>query len=178
MVFRDVVTGCVEDLCGNHLGARLEFRILFVIKLDDVGVALAVFELKTGSNSLCLGFCYNSPCEVRVATLIRPAYEIVNRHPVKMMTVRVPARIGHLVHRVDVCSRLRMSHRGAKITWKIQILFCLFNDLVFEEVIVDARRTFLRFWYIFHVEVEPEKLRSRPDLRVGNEGSQCGCNEK
>src|SRR5882672_399114 len=112
MIFRDVVTGCVEDLRGNDLRARLELRILLVVKLDNVRVALAVFELKAGSHSLCLGLCYNSPREVRLAAMIRPAGEIVNGHPVKMMTVRVPARIGHLVHRVDVCSRLRMSHRG------------------------------------------------------------------
>jgi len=75
MVFRDVVTGCVEDLCGNHLGARWEFRILFVIKLDDVGVALAVFELKTGSNSFVLAFVITALRKSRVAMLIRPPYD-------------------------------------------------------------------------------------------------------
>src|SRR5437870_13287114 len=73
-----------------------------------------------------------------------------------VMPVRVPTGVRHFIQGVDVRSRFGMAGSMSYPSRNVEVLFCTFNQLSLEEVLVITGGA--RFWLRngFHVEVEPQ----------------------
>src|SRR5215472_15758575 len=103
LVARRVVTRRVKNLRANHVGGRRSLRLKVVIEFQQVASAVAGVDPKAGSLPIELGADHRPGLRwVKRRTPARAARNLLRSELGLPKSILEPARVRHLVQRVDV----------------------------------------------------------------------------